>query len=82
MKKYIIASRENGTVRGTIAETGEPCIMRMTGYWIGARGRHISSYERVDKEVEYDDRGRAVYRQYSMDRQHKFYLETEDTLYY
>ena len=55
--------------------------MRSTGYWIGARGQHITSYERVDKDVEYDDKGRPVYRQYSMDKHHVFYLETEDVIY-
>ena len=82
MKKYITSSREPGTVSGRIAETGEPCVMRMNGYWVGAKGRHISSYERVDKEVEYDEDGRPVFRQYSMDRQHRFWLESEDRLYY
>ena len=80
MKKYISAKREIGVVSGKIAETGEPCKMRMTGYWTGAQGKHISSYERIDKEVEYDDQGRAVYRQYSMDRHHRFWVETEDRI--
>jgi len=78
MKRYINASRELGTVSGTIAETGEKCVMRMNGYWVGAGGRHISRYERVDKDVEYNEKGQPVFRQYSMDRHHKFYLETED----
>ena len=81
MKRYIKADREIGVVSGRIAETGEPCKMKMNGYWVGSRGRHISSYERVDKDVEYNEDGRAVYRQYSMDRQHRFWLETEDLIY-
>lgn len=81
MKKYIKSEREVGVTSGRIAETGEPCKMRMNGYWVGAGGRHISSYERIDKEVEYDDEGRPVFRQYSMDRQHRFWLETEDIIY-
>lgn len=84
MKKYIKSNEsdypEVRSTRGTIYETGEKCLMRSTGYWVGARGQHITSYERVDKDVEYDDRGRPVYRQYSMDRHHLFYLETEDVI--
>ena len=57
-------------VKGTIEDTGEKCIMRPTGYWIGRRGRHITSYERADK----DD----PHHQFSMDRHHRFWIETED----
>lgn len=64
-------------ISGTIAETGEPCKMRANGYWTGERGRHITSYERTDKQ-EYNKDGKPVYRQYSMDRHRRFYLETED----
>lgn len=64
--------------RGTIASTGERCEMRANGYWTGERGRHITSYERIDKPIEYNERGAPVIRQYSMDRHHKFYIETED----
>lgn len=52
---------------GTLAETGEKVIMTSTGYWIGEGGRHVTSYERVDKKEEG--------YQYSMDRKHRFYLE-------
>ncbi len=81
MKKYIVSSREPGTVSGTLYDTGEKCVMRMNGYWVGAGGRHISSYYRVDVEQEYDENGRPVFRQYSMDKHHKFYLESEDPGY-
>ena len=81
MIRYVKAEREPGVISGRIAETGEPCKMRMNGYWVGGGGKHISSYERVDKEVEYNEDGRPVYRQYSMDRHHRFWLETEDIVY-
>lgn len=60
-------------ISGTLFETGERCKMQMIGYWIGGGGRRISSYIRIDKE-EPDGK----YRQYSMDRKHIFYLESED----
>lgn len=63
--------------RGTIASTGERCEMRVNGYWI-SKGKHITSYERIDKPIEYNKRGAPVIRQYSMDRHRKFYVETED----
>lgn len=66
------------SISGRIEDTGERCVMEPTGYWIGANGRHITSYERVDKEIEYDRDGNPVKRQYSMDRQHRFWIETED----
>lgn len=66
--------RDYSLTYGTLAETGEKCVMRMTGYWIGSGGRHISSYERVDQQ-ETD-----IHRQYSMDRKHRFYVETEDKI--
>ena len=56
-------------IKGTLAETGEQVEMVNNGYWIGYKGRHISSYVRVDK---------LDTCQYSMDRHHRFYLETED----
>ena len=51
--------------------------MHPTGYWT-SNGRRITSYERVDKEIEYTDDGSPVRRQYSMDRSHRFWVETED----
>lgn len=63
--------------RGTIASTGERCEMRANGYWTSGT-KHITSYERIDKPIEYNERGAPVIRQYSMDRHHKFYIETED----
>lgn len=79
MKRYIIskAVREPGTVSGRIGNTDERCLMRPTGYWT-SNGRRITSYERVDKEIEYAADGSPVYRQYSMDRNHRFWVETED----
>ncbi len=46
--------------------------MKPNGYWVGANGRKITSYKGVDKDIEFDDEGNPVKRQYSMDRQHKF----------
>lgn len=63
--------------RGTIASTGERCEMRANGYWT-SNGKHITSYKRIDKPIEYNERGAPVIRQYSMDKNHKFYIETED----
>ena len=60
-------------IGGTIYETGERCKMQANGFWIGEHGRHITSYIRVDKN-EPD----GIERQYSMDRKHRFYIETED----
>lgn len=74
--KIIIESN----ITGRIAETGEHCVMEPNGYWVGAGGRKITSYERVDKDVEYNDAGEPVRRQYSMDRQHRFWVETEDEI--
>ena len=76
MLKLLIES----TIRGRIEDTNEPCIMSVTGYWTGSNGRKITSYERVDKDVEYDKNGNPVKRQYSMDRQHRFWIETEDSI--
>lgn len=64
-------------IRGTIASTGERCEMRANGYWTG-NGKRITSYERIDKPIEYNKRGAPVIRQYSMDRHRNFYVETED----
>lgn len=54
---------------GTIENTNERCKMVATGYWIGEKGRHITSYKRVDKEDN---------KQYSMDKYRRFWIETED----
>lgn len=51
--------------------------MRANGYWTGG-GKRTTSYERIDKDVEYDDKGNPVVRQYSMDKHRRFYVETED----
>ena len=64
-------------ISGTIYETGERCKMQANGYWVGERGRHITSYIRVDK-----DEPTGIERQYSMDRHHRFFIETEDKVYY
>jgi len=74
MKRYI-----KSDVTGKIAETGEKCIMRPNGFWVQG-GRRITSYERVDKDIEYNDRGKPVRRQYSMDRHRRFWMETEDAI--
>lgn len=63
-------------ISGTIEATGERCKMQSNGYWVGAGGRHITSYIRVDK-----DEPEGIERQYSMDRQHRFWIETEDKVY-
>lgn len=76
MLKLLIES----TLRGRIEDTNEPCIMSATGYWTSFNGRKITSYERVDKDVEYDKNGNPVKRQYSMDRQHRSWIETEDSI--
>lgn len=68
-------------ISGKIAETGERCVMRPIGYWVADKGRRVTSYERVDKDVEYTDDGTPVRRQYSMDRQHRFWVETEEEVY-
>lgn len=68
------------SISGRIEDTNERCIMEPTGYWIGAKGKHITSYERVDKDIEYDKNGNPVKRQYSMDKQHRFWVETEDRI--
>ena len=67
-------------IRGKIADTDEPCTMEPNGYWVGANGRKITSYKRVDTDIEYNDEGNPVNRQYSMDRQHRFWVETEDRI--
>lgn len=72
MKRYI-----RSDISGRIAETGERCIMRANGYFTDG-GRKFTSYERVDKDIEYNKSGRPVRRQYTMDRQHRFWVETED----
>lgn len=78
MKRYITSGRKLPNLSyGTLAETGERCIMQSNGYWVGEGGRRITSYQRVDKP-DYNSNGDKVFRQYSMDRQHRFYVETED----
>ena len=62
--------------KGTIENTTESCIMEANGYWVGAKGRHITSYVRVDKKDE------KVFRQYSKDRNNRFWVESEDTISY
>ena len=64
-------------IGGRIENTEERCKMQATGYWIGEGGRHITSYIRVDK-----DEPTGIERQYSMDRQHRFWIETEDKVYW
>ncbi len=76
----VAESLTESTITGKIASTDERCVMKPNGYWVGTGGRHITSYERVDKDVEYNDRGEPVNRQYSMDRQHRFWVETEDEI--
>lgn len=79
MIKLQIEGRDYSVVSGRIGDTDERCIMRPYGYWtVGSR--RITSYERVDKEVEYDKNGNPVFRQYSMDRQHRFWVESEDSI--
>lgn len=75
MKRYI-----KSDITGKLADTGERCVMRPTGFWTsGPRGGgRITSYERVDVDMEYADDGTPVYRQYSMDNHRRFYVETED----
>ena len=75
MKLYI----KEAIISGRIEDTDERCKMEPTGYWVDG-GRRITSYKRVDKEVEYDKNGNPVNRQYSMDRQHRFWIETEDRI--
>ena len=74
MKRYI-----RSDISGRIAETGERCIMRANGYFTDS-GRKFTSYERVDKDIEYNESGRPVRRLYTMDRQHRFWVETEDEI--
>ena len=70
----ILGNNEVRLVSGRIADTGERCKMRPTGFWTGTdkngNYREITSYERADKE--------EPGYQYSMDRRHRFYLETVD----
>lgn len=78
MKKYIMSGRNLPNLSyGTIENTGEKCVMQSCGYWVAGGGRRVTSYHRVDKP-DYNDKGERVYRQYSMDRQHRFWIETED----
>ncbi len=63
-------------IKGRIENTNEECIMQANGFWVGEKGRHITSYIRIDKP-ETD-----VHRQYSMDRHHRFWIETEDRILY
>ena len=79
--KLVINENNTRTVSGRIEDSNERCVMVPCGYWVGYGGRKITSYERVDKDVEYDKNGKPVKRQYSMDRQHRFWIETEDRIY-
>ena len=54
--------------KGIIFDTGEPCVMEVTGFWTSSHGR-ITSYRRVDQEDN---------KQYSKDRNNVFYVETVD----
>ena len=62
-------------ISGKIEGTGERCKMQANGYWIGAKGRHITSYIRIDQNEP-----EGIERQYSMDKHHTFYIETEDKI--
>lgn len=66
--------------RGKIPETGDTGLFQANGYWIGTRGRHITSYIRVDT-YETNAAGDPVTRQYSRNRHNEFFIETEDTRY-
>lgn len=63
-------------IYGTLSTTGEKCAMQANGFWYGERGRRITSYIRVDTCEP-----AGISRQYSMDRKHVFYIETEDKTY-
>ena len=62
-------------ISGKIEGTEEKCKMQSNGFWIGANGKHITSYIRVDKNEP-----EGIERQYSMDRSHRFWIETEDKI--
>lgn len=62
-------------ISGKIEGTSERCKMQSNGFWVGAHGKHITSYVRVDK-----DEPEGIERQYSMDRHHNFWIETEDRI--
>ena len=66
-------------ISGKIEDTDERCKMEPNGFWTDG-GRRVTSYVRVDKDIEYDKNGNPVKRQYSMDRQHRFWIETEDRI--
>lgn len=55
--------------KGRIEDTEEKCIMKSNGFWVGYKGTKITSYVRIDKPDNC---------QYSMDRHHRFWIETED----
>lgn len=85
MKRYIKCYSENynpnlPVISGRIENTDEGCKMQSNGFWVGQGGRRITSYIRVDKDFEYDSNGNPVLRQYSMDRKHRFWVETEDNI--
>lgn len=63
-------------ISGTIELTGEKCKMQANGFWVGAGGRKITSYVRIDKDESIE----GIFRQYSMDRKHRFWIETEDKI--
>lgn len=62
-------------ISGRIEGSEERCKMQANGFWIGAHGKHITSYIRVDK-----DEPEGIERQYSMDKHHRFWIETEDRI--
>ena len=37
-------------ISGKIEGTSERCKMQSNGFWVGAHGKHITSYVRVDKD--------------------------------
>lgn len=57
------------TYKGVIYETGEKATFVSNGFWIGSKGRHITSYERTDVEDT---------KQYSRDKNNVFYTEMWD----
>lgn len=62
-------------IGGSIYETGERCQMQANGFWVGEKGRRITSYIRIDKNEP-----EGIFRQYSMDRHHRFFIESEDRI--
>ena len=78
MKRYVVAGRKLPNLSyGRIGDTVEKCVMQSYGYWVGEGGRHVTSYIRVDKP-DLNEKGEKVFRQYEMDRHHRFWLASED----